>query len=214
MPAPARPTKAPTAGRKMTRPVADVGPANPSAKAKRTAARKAVQPPAPPLLTSLKYSPGYAPELLALAVVSRLGEQVRAQLAWLRETYPTATADGLARLGVRRYVREARRRGAVAGLAGSLAVLAEPTSLTWTQAKLVLHIATAYGQDPTDPFRGRIPWRVQPSPGRIRGGSANPERDVPEPQQQPASVAEPAADRRTIQAQCDIPATAFPRGVR
>jgi hypothetical protein len=85
--------------------------------------------------------------------VARLGKDVRTHLAWLRDTYPGATPYGLARLATRRFVRQARNRGAVAGLAGSLAVLADPASLAWTQAKLVLHIAAAYGLDPTDPRR-------------------------------------------------------------
>src|SRR5262249_15462669 len=63
------------------------------------------------------------------------------------------TPDGLTRLATLRFVRQARNRGGVAGLAGTLAVLMQPAGLAWTQAKLVLHIAAAHGLDPTDPRR-------------------------------------------------------------
>jgi hypothetical protein len=41
----------------------------------------------------------------------------------------------------------------VAGLLGSLAVLADSAALAWTQTRLVLDIAAAYGRDPADPER-------------------------------------------------------------
>jgi hypothetical protein len=94
--------------------------------------------------------PQYGPELLALAAVERLGSEARAHTDWLLDRYPDATPDGLARLATQRFVRRARRNGAIAGLAGSLAVLAETGDLGLIQARLVLHLAAAYGHEPTD----------------------------------------------------------------
>jgi uncharacterized protein (DUF697 family) len=105
------------------------------------------------LWRSIRSCPGYAAELVALAAVARLGHEARSYVASLRSTYPQATADGLARLVTRRFVRQARNRGAAAGLVGALGVLADSASLAWTQARLVLHLAAAYGVDPTDPRR-------------------------------------------------------------
>jgi uncharacterized protein (DUF697 family) len=41
----------------------------------------------------------------------------------------------------------------VAGLVGPLAVLADSAALAWTQARMVLDVAAAYGRDPADPER-------------------------------------------------------------
>jgi hypothetical protein len=112
-----------------------------------------VQPPLPPLWPTIKRNPGYATELLALAGVEQLGPQARTHVAWLRDTYPTATTAGLARIAASRSVRLARTQGAVAGLLGPLAVLAETAALLWIQARLVLDIAAAYGRDPADSDR-------------------------------------------------------------
>jgi hypothetical protein len=101
----------------------------------------------------IKASPGYATELLALAAVERLGPQAADNLRWLRDTYPGAGADGLARIAAARSVRQARTQGAVAGLVGPLAVFAETAALLWLQARLVLDIAAVYGRDPADPDR-------------------------------------------------------------
>jgi hypothetical protein len=106
-----------------------------------------------PIWPAIKTRPGDAPELLALAAVHRFGGEARADASWLRETYPTATADGLARLSAQRFVRQARIQGAVAGLVGPLALLAESVGLVVTHARLVLHMAAAYGVDPADAAR-------------------------------------------------------------
>jgi hypothetical protein len=115
--------------------------------------RQPAEPLEAALWSSLKAHPGYAPELLALAAVDRLAPLVREQLAWLRNTYPDATADGLARLATVRGVRQARVRGAMAGLVGPLAVLAEAVGLAWLQARLLLDVSAAYGRDPAEPER-------------------------------------------------------------
>lgn len=97
--------------------------------------------------------PGFAPELLALAAVRALGPGAAEWAARLRNRYPDASADGLARLATRRFVRSAGAGGATAALAGFFAPLAELTSVLWTHANLVLHLAAAYGKDPAHPDR-------------------------------------------------------------
>ncbi|MEU1645877.1 hypothetical protein [Micromonospora zamorensis] len=97
--------------------------------------------------------PGFAPELLALAAVRALGPGAADWAGRLRARYPDAPADGLARLATRRFVRSAGAGGATAALAGFFAPLAELTSVLWTHANLVLHLAAAYGRDPAHPDR-------------------------------------------------------------
>ncbi|MER7587312.1 hypothetical protein ABTW72_07230 [Micromonospora sp. NPDC127501] len=97
--------------------------------------------------------PGFAPELLALAAVRTFGPDAVGWAAGLRARYPDASADGLARLATRRFVRSAGAGGATAALAGFFAPLAELAAVLWTHSELVLHLAAAYGEDPTHPDR-------------------------------------------------------------
>ncbi|MFG3639687.1 hypothetical protein ACGF3C_05375 [Micromonospora sp. NPDC047762] len=97
--------------------------------------------------------PGFAPELLALAAVRTFGPGAAGWAAGLRDRYPDASADGLARLAARRFVRSAGAGGATAALAGFFAPLAELAAVLWTHSELVLHLAAAYGKDPTHPDR-------------------------------------------------------------
>ncbi|MEU8420152.1 hypothetical protein AB0C15_04670 [Micromonospora sp. NPDC048835] len=97
--------------------------------------------------------PGFAPELLALAAVRALGPGAAGWAAGLRTRYPDASADGLARLAARRFVRASGAGGATAALAGFFAPLAELAAVLWTHSALVLHLAAAYGKDPTHPDR-------------------------------------------------------------
>ncbi|MDG4835736.1 hypothetical protein O7631_04315 [Micromonospora sp. WMMD967] len=97
--------------------------------------------------------PGFAPELLALAAVRALGPGAAEWAARLRNRYPDAPADGLARLATRRFVRSAGAGGAAAALAGLFAPVAELAAVLWTHANLVLHLAAAYGKDPAHPDR-------------------------------------------------------------
>ncbi|MGW0504803.1 hypothetical protein [Micromonospora sp. NPDC003241] len=97
--------------------------------------------------------PGYAPELLALTAVEALGPGAAAWARRLRQRYPEADGDGLARLAGRRFVRQAGVGGATASLAGAFAPVVELAAVLWTQANLVLHLAAAYGRDPADPER-------------------------------------------------------------
>ncbi|MEU4642282.1 hypothetical protein [Micromonospora sp. NPDC023814] len=112
--------------------------------------------------------PGFAPELLALAAVEVLGPRARDWAQRLRDAYPDAGADGLARLATRRFVRQAGAGGATAALAGLFAPLAELAAVLWTQANLVLHLAAAYGRDPAHPDRAvelLVLTRVHPDAG-------------------------------------------------
>ncbi|MFI6241878.1 hypothetical protein ACIBEF_18575 [Micromonospora sp. NPDC050795] len=97
--------------------------------------------------------PGFAPELLALAAVRTFGPGAAGWAAGLRDRYPDASADGLARLAARRFVRSAGAGGATAALAGFFAPVAELAAVLWTHSELVLHLAAAYGKDPTHPDR-------------------------------------------------------------
>ncbi|SCG48874.1 hypothetical protein [Micromonospora halophytica] len=97
--------------------------------------------------------PGFAPELLALAAVEGIGPHARDWARGLREAYPDAGPDGLARLATRRFVRVAGAGGATSALAGLFAPVAELAVVLWSQAALVLHVAAAYGRDPLDAER-------------------------------------------------------------
>jgi hypothetical protein len=95
----------------------------------------------------------HAAELLALAAVARYGPRAAASITWLREQYPNAASERIARAAAQRFVRQARKRGAVAGLAGTIAVLLDASTLHTLHADLILHVAAAYGHDPTAPER-------------------------------------------------------------
>jgi hypothetical protein len=132
-----------------------------------------------PWWTRTPLTPGAVPELLAEAAVERFGDSVDRYLHWLRETYPQATPDGLARLATQRLTRQLGY-AALAGPAGAVALIP-------AQALLVLHIAAAYGRDPRDPERvpellalveskalagpllGRVAGRLLPGAGVVVG---------------------------------------------
>ncbi|SCG36645.1 hypothetical protein GA0074704_0410 [Micromonospora siamensis] len=101
----------------------------------------------------LRDHPGFAPELLALAAVEALGPRARDWTQRLRDAYPQADPDALARLASRRFVRAAGLGGAGAAVAGLFAPVAELAAVLWAQANLVLHLAATYGRDPLDPER-------------------------------------------------------------
>jgi hypothetical protein len=97
--------------------------------------------------------PQYAPEHLALEAVRRLGP---AALRWadqMRAHYPEVSPDLLADWAIRRFTNHARLSGAVSGAAGLPGAVADVGVLAWTQARMVLHVAAAYGVDPTHPDR-------------------------------------------------------------
>ncbi|RIW45278.1 hypothetical protein D3H59_15585 [Micromonospora endophytica] len=105
------------------------------------------------LLARVLDHPGFAPELLALTAVETLGPRAGVWARRLREIYPLADGDGLARLATRRFVRQAAVGGAGAAFAGAFAPVVELAVVLWSQANLVLHVAAAYDRDPAHPER-------------------------------------------------------------
>jgi uncharacterized protein (DUF697 family) len=105
------------------------------------------------LWQKMKADPQYAPEHLALDAVQRLGPQAQAWVDGTRARYPGIPADTVAQIAVRRFTTFARLSGAAAGATGLPGAVLDIGVLAWTQARMVLHIAAAYGVDPTDPER-------------------------------------------------------------
>ncbi|WP_200209893.1 EcsC family protein [Micromonospora coerulea] len=112
-------------------------------------------PEAPPatLWDRMRDDPQYAPEHLALEAVRRLGPEAARWVARERVARPDVPADELADQAVRRFLGLARLSGAVSGVAGLPGAVIDVGVLAWTQARLVLHVAAAYGVDPTHPDR-------------------------------------------------------------
>lgn len=117
-----------------------VGPATPADEA----------PAAPPagLWERMRNDPQYAPEHLALEAVRRLGPEARRWAEQTRATHPGIHPEALARLAAKRFVNRARLSGAVSGAVGLPGAVVDVGVLAWTQARMVLHIAAAYGRDP------------------------------------------------------------------
>jgi hypothetical protein len=107
---------------------------------------------APSLRTFVDH-PDHTAELLALTAVARYGPAARTNVSWLRDTYPNATAEGVSRVAMHRYIRLARNRGVVSGLVGPVAVLIDASTLGVLHAQLILNIAAAHGLDPAAPER-------------------------------------------------------------
>jgi EcsC protein family len=110
---------------------------------------------APPgtLWARMKADPQYAPEHLALEAVRRLGPEARRWADRTREEQPGLTPDALAQVAIRRFTNLARLSGAVSGATGLPGAVVDVGVLAWTQARMVLHVAAAYGLDPTAPER-------------------------------------------------------------
>jgi hypothetical protein len=110
---------------------------------------------APPvgLWERMREDPQYAPEHLALEAVRRLGPEARAWAESARANHPTLDRDGLAQLAMKKFVARARLSGAVSGAAGLPGAVLDVGVLAWTQARMVLHIAAAFGLDPHHPDR-------------------------------------------------------------
>ncbi|MCO8273070.1 EcsC family protein [Actinoplanes sp. TRM 88003] len=105
---------------------------------------------APPgsLWARMKADPQYAPEHLALEAVRRLGPEAAAWAERMRAENPERTPDQLADLAVKRFTTLARISGAVSGATGLPGAVLDVGVLAWNQARMVLHIAAAYGHDP------------------------------------------------------------------
>jgi hypothetical protein len=105
------------------------------------------------LWARMKADPQYAPEHLALEAVRRLGPEAQRWADQAREEQPGVTPDALAQQVVRRFTNHARLSGAVSGATGLPGAVVDVGVLAWTQARMVLHVAAAYGTDPTHPDR-------------------------------------------------------------
>ena len=105
------------------------------------------------LWANMKADPQYAPEHLALEAVRRLGPEAAVWAARKRAEHPDLTPDELAVLAVKHFTTLARISGAVSGAAGLPGAVLDVGVLAWTQARMVLHIAAAYGIDPAAPER-------------------------------------------------------------
>lgn len=105
------------------------------------------------LWARMKADPQYAPEHLALEAVRLLGPEAQRWAERIRDERPGITADGLAELAVRRFVNLGRLSGAVAGATGLPGAIVDVGVLAWTQSRMALHIAAAYGLDPTSQDR-------------------------------------------------------------
>ncbi|NJP32552.1 EcsC family protein [Micromonospora thermarum] len=108
-------------------------------------------PEAPPagLWDRMREDPQYAPEHLALEAVRRLGPEAAQWAERARAEQPGVSAEVLAEQAVRKFVNHARLSGAVSGAAGLPGAVIDVGVLAWTQARMVLHIAAAYGVDAT-----------------------------------------------------------------
>ena len=106
---------------------------------------------APPgtLWDRMKADPQYAPEHLALEAVRRIGPEARRWADRQRAEHPETTPAALAQQAVKRFTNYARLSGAVSGATGLPGAVADVGVLAWTQSRMVLHMAAAYGLDPT-----------------------------------------------------------------
>jgi hypothetical protein len=111
--------------------------------------------PAPPgtLWVRMKADPQYAPEHLALEAVRRLGPEAAGWAEHARAEQPGRTPDELADQVIHRFTTLARISGAVCGATGLPAAVLDVGVLAWNQSRMVLHLAAAYGLDPTVPER-------------------------------------------------------------
>jgi hypothetical protein len=110
---------------------------------------------APPgtLWARMKADPQYSPEHLALEAVRRLGPEATRWVEITRAQQPGLTDDEVAALAIKRFTTLARISGAVSGVTGLPGAVLDVGVLAWTQSRMVLHIAAAYGHHPAAPER-------------------------------------------------------------
>ncbi|WP_433720234.1 EcsC family protein [Actinoplanes sp. CA-051413] len=130
-------------------------PAVPALPTPPNASDQGPDPTGPPgtLWARMKADPQYAPEHLALEAVRRLGPEAQRWAERARSEHPGLTPDELAQQVVKRFTNHARLSGAVSGATGLPGAVVDVGVLAWTQARMVLHMAAAYGVDPTGPDR-------------------------------------------------------------
>ena len=106
-----------------------------------------------PLWSRMKSDPQYAPEHLALDAVRRLGPEAASWAERCRLDNPGISPEILAAVAVRRFTTLTRISRSVSGASGLPAAVLDVGVLAWTQSRMVLHIAAAYGLDPAAPER-------------------------------------------------------------
>jgi hypothetical protein len=107
----------------------------------------------PTTFTRLTADPGHTPELLALAAVQTIGPRAKEWAERTREAYPKATDAALARLAADQFTRFSSPNSIVGALAGSYVPATLVATSALTHARVILHVAAAYGIDPTDEAR-------------------------------------------------------------
>lgn len=111
------------------------------------AAPAVAEPPAE-LWDRMREDPQYAPEHLALAAVRQLGPDAAQWARRVRaEQSETVPEEDLAEQAVRRFVNHARFPEVASGAPGLPGLVIDVGLLAWTQARMVLHVAAAYGLD-------------------------------------------------------------------
>ena len=116
--------------------------------------------------SKLLASPGHTPELLALAAVQTIGPRARDWSLRTRAAYPAASNRALARLAKQQFTRFGSLTSVFGAIAGSYAPITLLGTAAVTHAEIVLHLAAAYGLDPTDPQRAAdllVITRVHPT---------------------------------------------------
>lgn len=98
----------------------------------------------------LRERPGRVPELIALAAADTFAPQAE---RWVADARPGRSPHSLAKSAYRRHVQLARLEGATLGVGGALTAGLDLGALAWVQARMVFHIAAAYGFEPRHPMR-------------------------------------------------------------
>nr|WP_203912330.1 EcsC family protein [Rhizocola hellebori] len=101
----------------------------------------------------MRSDPQYAPEHLAVEAVRRIGPQATAWVDYVRRGQPGLDGEQVAQIAAKKFTNIAGLTGAVSGAAGLPGAVVDFGVLAWTQARMVLHIAAAYGLDPAHPDR-------------------------------------------------------------
>ena len=101
----------------------------------------------------MRADPQYAPEHLALEAIRRLGPPASRWAQRMRAIHPNVHPDMLAQWAIKRFTNHARLSGAVSGAAGLPGAVVDVGVLAWTQSRMVLHVAAAYGFDAAHPDR-------------------------------------------------------------
>jgi hypothetical protein len=96
----------------------------------------------------MRADPQYAPEHLAVEAVRRIGPQATAWVDYVRRGQPGLNSEQIAQIAAKKFTNIAGLSGAVSGAAGLPGAVVDFGVLAWTQARMVLHLAAAYGLDP------------------------------------------------------------------